>query len=87
MRTTARSKASGHRFSIFVSTEDLVRLRCDDADAYTTFLAAMKRMADAGSTFHAHNHGVFDIDDGSRPFDPGPGDPPVPGYSKRPSMF
>ena len=84
---TARSRAGGHRFSVFVSTEDLVRLRCDDEEAYRTFLAAMRRMADAGSTFHAHNHGVFDVDDGSRPFDPGPEDPPVPGYSKRPSMF
>lgn len=83
----ARSSAHGHRFSIFVSVEDLVRLRVEDQDAYRTFLASMLRMAEAGCEFHPHNHCVFDLDDGSRPFDPGPDDPPVPGYSKRPSMF
>lgn len=83
----ARSAAHGHRFSIFISVEDLVRLRCEDSGAYRGFLTSMRRMADAGSEFHPHNHCVFDVDDGSRPYDPGPDDPPVPGYNKRPSMF
>lgn len=83
----ARSSSHGHRFSIFVSVEDLVRLRVEDGDAYRAFLASMLRMAEAGCEFHPHNHCVFDVDDGTRPFDPGPDDPPVPGYNKRPSMF
>jgi hypothetical protein len=83
----ARSGAHGHRFSIFVSVEDLVRLRSEDEDAYRAFLASMLRMAEAGCEFHPHNHCTFDVHDGTRPYDPGPDDPPVPGYNKRPSMF
>lgn len=83
----AQASAHGHRFSVFVSVEDLVRLRAEDDAGYRSFTASMRRMADAGCEFHAHNHCVFDRDDGSRLAEPTPGDPPIPGYRKRPSMF
>lgn len=82
-----RSAESGHRFSVFVSVEDLVRLRAEDSAGYEAFTASMRRMAEAGCEFHPHNHCVFDRDDGTRLSDPTPGDPPIPGYRKRPSMF
>jgi hypothetical protein len=84
MREWARLSAEGRwRFSIFLAVEDVVRLRAESESLYDGFLQAAKALSDAGTTFHPHNHGVFDPRTGLlaavRPQH-------VPGYCKRASF-
>jgi hypothetical protein len=84
MQVWARLSAEGRwRFSIFLAVEDVVRLRAASESLYDGFLRAAKALSDAGTTFHPHNHGVFDSKTGLlaavRPQH-------IPGYRKRASF-
>jgi hypothetical protein len=76
------AQARGLRFSVFLATEDVVRLRAADPAAYERFCAAAAAMARAGVEWHPHNHALFDRATGDRlPAHV------APGYGKRPSLF
>lgn len=73
-------------FSIFISIEDVVRLRAVYPREYQAFLAgagALSRMC----RFYPHNHCVFDPVTGSRATDPPDIVGKVPGYRKQASLF
>jgi hypothetical protein len=48
-------------FSVFLSVEDMVRLRHEESDSYRTLIAYLNRWWHAGSRVYPHNHYAFDL--------------------------
>jgi hypothetical protein len=72
------------RSSLFVSVEDVVRLRASGGSLWNGFLRASNELGQTGATFYPHNHGIFDATTGA----PYPHRPQrIPGYRKRASFF
>ena len=85
-RWAERSHERGWRFAFFVCLEDVAAVRRDSSAAYERLLAGVRELHATGSRFYPHNHWAVDlIAGGARRT--GRGEPAVPGYRKRPSMF
>ena len=83
----ACAKRSGLRFCFFLAAEDAIRVLASGEKASRDFLAAMRRLDDAGSLFYPHNHFVFDPATGrKRLVAQVPANPPS-DYRKRKSLF
>ncbi len=81
-----QAQQQGLPFCVFLSVEDVVKLRVANTKAHDELAQGMRAFDSSGMLFYPHNHRVIDVDSGADRVGAPINQPPK-SYTKRSSMF